>query len=155
VDGVAVASIITSGVVGLAGVGIPAIVRRGDRKHEEQTYVRDRRVEAYTRAVSIVYRIPESANEPLFDELLAAGVGVTLWASEDVRRGYVDWVSSEERAHSGDATDEDRQRATAAGNAVMRLMAHEVQAQRTLKRKKAPAPPSVDVGARETGGVVA
>jgi hypothetical protein len=136
VDGVAVASIIASGVVGLAGVVGPVVVRRGDRKHERRTYVRDRRAETYRIALRLLVPSYIFGIDPNSEQMHNLAAEMWLWGSEPVRRLFEQWLLISHEQYGPDVTPEAKARVTSAANAVRLQMAAEVQGESSRWRSR-------------------
>ena len=135
---VAVVSVFLVTIVGLAGVIVPALTRRGDRmhegemrvldqKHEREMSIRDRRADTYRAILTIMRDVPEGPNILERDEARDAAVMVWLWGSSEVRRLFIEWAQIMPTAYGPDATEADRQRVLDAATAVRERMGDEVQ----------------------------
>lgn len=126
-DVVAVVSIVSSAVVGIAAVAVPAWVRREDRRAERETFIRERRAVAYGAAIRLLREglqldYGERASRTAEVEEL-----IWLWGSEEVRRLFGEWLRVLPDVFGPDVTREDRAREMMAANAARGRMGDEVQ----------------------------
>jgi hypothetical protein len=131
VDAAAVTAIVAvgvSGVVGVTAVVVPAAVRRGDRRHERQMKVDDKRAEAYGMNLALMSRMQEFLESPptddlgsLREQLNVADIQLWLWGSPEVRDLFRSWrrVAITEGSASEDVME--------AADALRRRMSDELQ----------------------------
>lgn len=123
---VALAAVIGTSSVGLAGVIAPALLRFSDRQHERKVRVREQRAVAYERVLHLMHLVDEMA-EDAREESKRASVLTWLWGSKEVRELFLAWLNDNPRAYGPDATTEDRRRVADKATAVRQRMADEVQ----------------------------
>lgn len=123
-----IAAIAAPTLVGSLAVLIPALTRRGDRKHERQLRVRDRRAEAYTKVLDLMHDLPNIAATGRDDNYTREpGILIWLWGSKDVRDLFAEWAKIQHLRYGPTATAEDKERVMSAENAVRQRMSDEVQ----------------------------
>jgi hypothetical protein len=126
-DAVAVASVVSSAAVGIAGVAVPAAVRQRERQDERAMRVRDRRAEAYTTVLRLMQKVDTLDQDELEKASRESAVLTWLWGSREVRELFWAWLQLIPTRYGPDATVVDRQRVLAAAEAVRERMADEVQ----------------------------
>lgn len=147
-----VAAVVTSGVVGLAGVTVPALIRRDDRRHARAENLRERRTEAYTEMLRLMQDIQGMRTQAVHVRADEVSVLLWLWGTRRVRELFFVWMQAWPTRFGPEATEEARQRVHEAAIAVREAMALEVQsgavtrtvglrgADKTVKRRRSPRP---------------
>ena len=101
-----VVAIVATALVGAAAVIVPALTRRGDRKHERQLQIRDQRAKAYTEVLALMHNFRDMAASggDHTDRSRDASVLIWLWGSKEVPDLFAKWL----KIQHTETTHEDR-----------------------------------------------
>jgi hypothetical protein len=128
-----IAAIAATTIVGVVAVVVPALGRRGDRQHERELLIRNRRAEAYAHVLGIMQDVRHLlAGDAVNERMREPAILIWLWGSAEVRELFFAWAKIMPKGYGPSATDADKERVLDAANAVRQRMADELQGRVTL-----------------------
>lgn len=125
---VAIAAIVTSGIVTLVGIVVPWIIHRSDQNYSEQLRLVSEKRPTYL-MISELIRHFRRLDQEKMSEVMAESFGpVSLWASDEVRELFFAYMDILPTSYGPDKNDAQDKLVLAAGESLRKQMAFELQA---------------------------